>query len=404
MASRKSITVKELSKESHKDLDETLLFLWNSGLEYVTDPSDKVIGSDIKIARRALGIPNRRDLKSIKYWQSLFKMKKDEFSELLSELGITVSNASKTLPKGSIKKLKVEVRKKNIPEISFIERSTEREVVQSKTLFEWQIIGREREVRMLSYEDVLSIHWALVEDFAKHQDPIVPPGVSSENLLHSALFRLQTAIGGKLKYPTVEMAAAALLHSIVHDHPFHKGNKRTSLVSMLVFLDENGLILTCDENILFKFVIQLAQHRIVKSYEDNFADREVLAVSEWIFNNSHEIEKGERPVPFRKLRQILSGYECIMEYGTRGSKVNIQRTVEKVGFLGKKETLNLKTQIYYVGEGREVERHTINKIWADLQLDEESGVDSAAFYGRLTSQINDFITLYRKTLERLAKL
>ena len=68
MASRKSVTVKELAKESHKDLDETLLFLWDSGLEYVTDPSDKVAGSDIKIAKRALGIPNRRELKSIKYW------------------------------------------------------------------------------------------------------------------------------------------------------------------------------------------------------------------------------------------------------------------------------------------------------------------------------------------------
>ena len=62
-------------------------------------------------------------------------MKKDEFIELLSELGITVSNASKTVPKGSIKKLKVEARKKIIPEISIMERSTEREVVQSKTLF-----------------------------------------------------------------------------------------------------------------------------------------------------------------------------------------------------------------------------------------------------------------------------
>ena len=154
----------------------------------------------------------------------------------------------------------------------------------------------------------------------------------------------------------------------------------------------------------FKFVLQLAKHRFVKTYEDNFADREVLAVTEWIFNNSREVEKGERPVPFRKLRQILSGYGCKMEYGTRGSKVNIQRTVEKDVFWGKKEILNLKTQIYYEGDGREVRRNTINKIRADLQLDEESGVDSAAFYGRSTSQINDFITLYRKTLKRLAKL
>jgi prophage maintenance system killer protein len=28
------------------------------------------------------------------------------------------------------------------------------------------------------------------------------------------------------------MAAAALMHAIVHDHPFHNANKRTALVAL----------------------------------------------------------------------------------------------------------------------------------------------------------------------------
>lgn len=37
------------------------------------------------------------------------------------------------------------------------------------------------------------------------------------------------------------MAAAALLHSVVLNHPFFNGHMRTALVAMLVYLDENGV-------------------------------------------------------------------------------------------------------------------------------------------------------------------
>src|SRR5258708_1626270 len=74
---------------------------------------------------------------------------------------------------------------------------------------------------------VLVIHNQLVRDFAESGDPIDPPGIRDRGeLLESALSRPQTSIGTTLKYPTIEMAAAALLHALVHNHPFHNGNKR----------------------------------------------------------------------------------------------------------------------------------------------------------------------------------
>ena len=61
----------------------------------------------------------------------------------------------------------------------------------------------------MTEDEVMRIHFELVKDFADGPDPIEPSGVRTESLLASAVFRPQTSLGDVLKYPTVEMAAAA---------------------------------------------------------------------------------------------------------------------------------------------------------------------------------------------------
>ena len=86
------------------------------------------------------------------------------------------------------------------------------------------IIGKPKEIRYMGYQTVLLIHNQLVEDFAEHHDPIDPPGVRENGrLLESATLRPQTSLEGIRKYPSLEMASAALMHSLVHNHPFHNG-------------------------------------------------------------------------------------------------------------------------------------------------------------------------------------
>ena len=95
------------------------------------------------------------------------------------------------------------------------------------------------ELKTLNVEEVLRIHDILVEDFLASNDPISPAGVRSEQLLESAVSRQWTGLGQILKYPTPVESAATLLYGICGDHPFHNGNKRTALVSMLAHLDKN---------------------------------------------------------------------------------------------------------------------------------------------------------------------
>ncbi|MEQ8688674.1 MAG: Fic family protein [Imperialibacter sp.] len=78
---------------------------------------------------------------------------------------------------------------------------------------------------MISEQEVLGIHSILIERFGGSN------GVRDIGLLQSALGRpYQTFDGGEL-YPTaIDKAAAVLVESIVKNHLFIDGNKRTGYV------------------------------------------------------------------------------------------------------------------------------------------------------------------------------
>jgi len=399
---RRAATVRELASQAGADLDETIVSLWDAGIDYVSDPGDLVRSVDLARAKRALGVATPRELRSSGYWSELLGLNDTEFSNVLAELNIVLQPGARQLPKGAVAKLKGHSRGRSV-------RSTKPAAVQAKpenfAPLVWIQRGRERDVRHLTADEVQQIHDTLVLDFALSEDPIDPPGVRDANLLESAVFRQHTSLGDQAKYSTPEMCAAALMHSIVHDHPFHNGNKRTALVAMLVLLDENGLLVTCDEDEIFKFTLQVAQHRVVPRGADDRADREVLSIAEWVCSNARRVEKGERPIAWRRLKRILAAFTCEWEMAHVGNRMNVSRTVKERRLFGVQRPRRLTTQLHYRDDGTEVERNSLNKIRRDLWLDEEHGIDSRSFYeGDDELAATDFIATYRKTLDRLARL
>jgi hypothetical protein len=171
-------------------------------------------------------------------------------------------------------------------------------------------------------------------------------------------------------------------------------------------MDENGLFPTFDEDSVFKLVLQTAQHRLVApSSRPGQSDREVLALSKWICDNTRLMEKGEKPIPMRKLKQILTSYGCTWAPAPRvGNRLNITRQLEKRGVLGFKKKELLQTQIFFSADGSDVQKNTIKKVRFDLRLDDEHGIDSRLFYRDAGVSPGEFISRYRKTLRRLAKL
>jgi death-on-curing family protein len=401
-------TLAEIAKEANRGLDDSLVTLWDAGLAGINEPIDELKGSKLSLARRSLGLPSKKDYQNIIYWKNYFALKDEEFKRLLNICDIQIGPNASRLPKGAIKKLlhvasdrKFVIRPPkeiiSAPITQVISVTT-----QTRPLI-WEIIGQRIEVFYLTCEEVLSIHDILVKDFLSQDDPIVPSGPTSDNIVESTVFRQHTAIGEQLKYPTVEMASAALLHSLIHNHPFRNGNKRTALVALLVLLDKNNFMITCHENDLFKFVLQVSQHKVVDPNEVALPDREVIAMSKWIAKNSRPIEKGEKTLTFRRLRQLLTDFDCTFERASGSSNMKIIRKIEKVRKI-KNKIITLHTNIPYGGDRYEISRSAIKGIRNDLQLTEENGIDSAAFYEKLPFPYDEFIIKYRKTLNRLSKL
>ncbi|MFF0175010.1 type II toxin-antitoxin system death-on-curing family toxin [Micromonospora profundi] len=399
---RKGTRLADLASEAGMDLDEVLVTLWDGGLDFLNGPDDALAGGEVSKARRALGLPGSRDLARCEYWRERLGLTHDEFDAMLQELGVKSSRQARNLPKGAIGKIRRIAEQRNIPAVIAVPSQRPKPIPPAPSL-EWRTVGRVRQFRCLSEQELLAIHGALVEDFNMSEDRIDPPGPRDRGLVASAVMRPQTAVGDVRKYESIEMAAAAFLHSVVHNHAFHNGNKRTALVAMLVFLDENDVTVTCHEDDLFKFVLRVAQHRLVPKSWDQRSDREVIEIAKWIKQNSRAVDRAERLIKWYRLRQILGSYGCTLRHAKVGNRMNIERSVAERRLFGITRVRKLEVQVAYRNEGQEVERDTIRRIRRSLHLDEEYGLDSEIFYGGASAP-SDFIVAYKKTLRRLAKL
>ncbi len=93
----------------------------------------------------------------------------------------------------------------------------------------------------LTFEQVLAIHDNQIELYGGSH------GIREITLFESAIMRPQTTFGGNDLYPSIFEKAAVLMHSIVMNHAFVDGNKRTGTVSALVFLEMNGFKLKVNQ-------------------------------------------------------------------------------------------------------------------------------------------------------------
>jgi death on curing protein len=90
-----------------------------------------------------------------------------------------------------------------------------------------------------------------------------PPPIRDTGLLGSAAARPQATAFGDDAYPDLWSKAAALLHSIVKNHPLVDGNKRLGWVACAVFLDLNGVDPTVASNDeVYELVMRVAAEPI----------------------------------------------------------------------------------------------------------------------------------------------
>ncbi len=149
-------------------------------------------------------------------------------------------------------------------------------------------------MKYLSKDEVLDIHWELADFFEKDGDPIIPAGPRDEGLVEMACSRPQTSLGGYEKYKTVDAKAAAFFHSLVKNHAFHNGNKRTALVSTAWFLDQNNRRLNVDDDELFEFVRSVADGCVPGYERTPDSDQFVQNIREWLGSRTEVRQQNPR--------------------------------------------------------------------------------------------------------------
>ncbi len=269
------------------------------------------------------------------------------------------------------------------------------------------------QLQTLSVDDVSRVYNELVKDFADTGDPIGQMGLRSRELLESAVNRQHTGLRDTLKYPEALGSAATLAFGICCDHPFVNGNKRTALVAMLVHLDKNHLcIRDTPEGDLYQLMIGIADHTIGlridprrpdKALRRRDPDEEVAAVREWLKRRVSSLNRGERRITYRQLRQSLGRFDISLEnpHSNTIDIVKIEHVASGVFRRVRKQPKHVGT-IGYRNEGTEVSFKDIKHARRVCKLTEEDGVDSDAFYGGADS-VDTFINKYRTLLRRLAR-
>jgi death-on-curing protein len=110
----------------------------------------------------------------------------------------------------------------------------------------------------------MNIKYLTVADVIAYHDEVVIKefggsyGILNENALESALLSPQQAVFGEELYPDLPAKAGILFFLLVQNHCFLDGNKRTAMLSLIVFLRWNRHTLAATEDELFQLAIEVA--------------------------------------------------------------------------------------------------------------------------------------------------
>lgn len=118
------------------------------------------------------------------------------------------------------------------------------------------------QIYFLTLEEVLEIHIDQISRYGGKK------GIRDQNLLLSAIAQPCSTFEGKYLHETLYHKAAAYLFHICQNHPFIDGNKRTALVSALMFLAMNDHPIDYDENAL---------EILTRSVSEGKANKEIIS-------------------------------------------------------------------------------------------------------------------------------
>jgi len=111
-------------------------------------------------------------------------------------------------------------------------------------------------VKVFTVRQVLILHERMIQKYGGSS------GVRDMGMLESAVGRPFATFGGEDLYPDVFMKAGAFIQSIVKNHPFIDGNKRTAFTGTITFLLANKAIVSTNADQVVKFMLRVANENL----------------------------------------------------------------------------------------------------------------------------------------------
>lgn len=109
---------------------------------------------------------------------------------------------------------------------------------------------------MIDINEVEKIHDILIDKFGGAK------GIRDKGLLESSINRPFQTFDGQELYPDPIDKAAAIFESIISNHPFVDGNKRTAYVLMRLMLKSSNVDIQLGQNDKYDFVIKAASGNV----------------------------------------------------------------------------------------------------------------------------------------------
>jgi len=115
------------------------------------------------------------------------------------------------------------------------------------------------EIEFLTLAEIIEIHKNQISNYGGEE------GIRDISLLSSAIAMPKSIFEGNYLHKDLFEMAAAYVYHISQNHPFVDGNKRTALVSGLIFLDFNNIYLDDPKEELYKMMMNTASGKLYKN-------------------------------------------------------------------------------------------------------------------------------------------
>ena len=233
--------------------------------------------------------------------------------------------------------------------------------------------------------ETLYAHFLIAQYFADEGRGLGGIGPRDDgHLLHSALSRQFVEFGGIRKWSDDLQIAATTLFGLIKNHPFHDGNKRTALLSVLCLLQKQGRTASANKSKFDDFVVAIAESG------GRNDDNDIEKIARDLRRMTRKLSNTRHTITYRQLNRLLQdfGFELRDARGNRIGVVRIKdgQEIYRVGF---------------PGLSKQVAQGDLKAVRDACGLTTAEGFDSEVFFGGAETAQN-LLREYALPLNKLA--